>query len=207
MSDVTPTVFLVDDDPSVLKALVRLVRSAGFHAEAFASPREFLARERGDGPSCAVLDLRMPEIDGLALQTMLATVGDEMPVIFLSGRGDIPVSVAAMKAGAVDFLTKPCDDTTLLAAIRHALDRDARARAARMAHEDVEARFASLTARERQVCDLVAAGLLNKQAAFDLGITEKTVKVHRARVMQKLGVDSLADLVRLVESFKAAPKR
>jgi FixJ family two-component response regulator len=204
MSDINPVVYFVDDDASVRRALARLARSAGLDAEEFASAGEFLARRRDDRPCCAVFDLRMPEVDGLELQQRLRTSGEELPVIFLSGHGDVPSSVRAMKAGAIDFLTKPCEDDELLAAIRQAIDRSMHARAEHAERVHLRARFAALTARERQVCELVATGMLNKQVAFDLGISEKTVKVHRARVMQKLGVDSLADLVRLVGSLTAS---
>jgi len=205
MSDPHPVVYFVDDDASVRRALARLARSAGLEAEEFASADEFLARRRDDRPCCAVFDLRMPGVDGLELQQRLRSAGEAVPVIFLSGHGDVPTSVRAMKAGAVDFLTKPCEDDALLAAIRQAIERSTRARAARAEQLNLHARFAALTERERQVCELVATGMLNKQVAFDLGISEKTVKVHRARVMQKLGVASLADLVRLVENLKATP--
>lgn len=202
MSVVGPVVFFVDDDPSVRRALARLARSAGLEAEEFASADEFLARRRDDRPCCAVFDLRMPGIDGLELQQRLRTAGEDLPVIFLSGHGDVPSSVRAMKAGAVDFLTKPCEDDELLAAIRQAIDRSEHTRAELADRIHLRDRFAALTDRERQVCEMVATGMLNKQVAYDLGISEKTVKVHRARVMLKLGVPSLADLVRLVESLK-----
>ena len=205
MSDVKPTVFVVDDDPSVRKALARLIRSAGLDVETYATPREFLDALPGDRPGCIVLDLSMPEVSGLDVQALLEDGGSDLPVIFLTGHGDISSSVAAMKAGAVDFLTKPCEGPRLLAAVENALERDALARHARREQSEIEARFAALTPREQQVCRLVAQGLLNKQAAFELGITERTIKVHRARVMQKLGVDSLADLVRLVERLGTAP--
>lgn len=207
MSAAAPTVFVVDDDPSVLKALARLIRAAGRNVETFSSPREFLEAVHEDRPGCVVLDLRMPEVSGLDLQALLERAGSVLPVIFLSGHADVPTSVAAMKAGAVDFLTKPCDDAQLLAAIEGALERDARARAARDERDELAERFAGLTPREQEVCRLVAQGLLNKQAAYELGITERTIKVHRARVMQKLGVGSFADLVRLVERLKATPGR
>lgn len=204
MNDSPPTVFIVDDDASVLKALARLVRSAGLTAETFASPREFLDRRRDDRPGCIVLDLRMPELSGLELQAMLEREGDALPVIFLSGHGDVPTSVAAMKAGAVDFLTKPCDERQILAAIQRAIARDDRARSARDKLAGPRARFAALTARERQVCELITDGRSNNQIAAALGTSLKDAKVQRARVMLKLGVDSLADLVRLVERLRAA---
>ncbi|UQA58739.1 response regulator transcription factor [Polyangium aurulentum] len=192
-------VFVVDDDPSVLRGLERLLRSAGYKVEAHASPRAFLERAPSEGPGCVVVDLRMPEIGGLDLQEELSRRGFPLPLVFLTGHGDVPSSVRAMKGGAIDFLTKPCDDTDLLAAVERALERDRQARAARAEQESVQARFASLTPREREVCLLVARGLLNKQIAVELGAAEKTIKVHRARVMEKLGVESVAELVRLVD--------
>lgn len=194
-----PLIFLVDDDAGVRKALVRLLRTAGHVVEAFASAREFLARERYDGPGCLVLDLRMPEMSGLELQDALERAGHAIPVIFISGHGDIPAGVKAMKAGAIDFLTKPVQDRDLLQAIEQALARDATARAARAERDAARARMARLTPRERQVCALVATGMLNKQIAAELGTGEKNIKWHRAHVMEKLGVSSVAELVRLVD--------
>ncbi|WP_276605278.1 response regulator transcription factor [Polyangium jinanense] len=196
------TVFVVDDDPSVLRGLERLLRSAGYAVEAHASARAFLERAPADRPGCVVVDLRMPEIGGLDLQEELARRGFPLPLIFLTGHGDVPSSVRAMKGGAIDFLSKPCDDTDLLAAVERALARDAEARAARVEKEAVRARFAALTPREREVALLVAQGLLNKQIAAELGAAEKTIKVHRGRVMEKLGAESLADLVRLVDRIR-----
>ncbi|MDI1476242.1 response regulator [Polyangium sp. y55x31] len=198
------TVFVVDDDPSVLRGLERLLRSAGYVVEAHASPRAFLERAPADRPGCVVVDLRMPEIGGLDLQEEFARRGFPLPLIFLTGHGDVPSSVRAMKGGAIDFLSKPCDDTDLLAAVERALARDAEARAARAEKEAVRARFAALTPREREVALLVAQGLLNKQIAAELGAAEKTIKVHRGRVMEKLGAESLADLVRLVDRIRDA---
>jgi FixJ family two-component response regulator len=192
-------IFLVDDDASVRKALVRLLRSAGHSVETFASAREFLARERYDGPGCLVLDLRMPGMTGLELQDALERAGHALPIVFISGHADIPASVKAMKAGAIDFLTKPVDDRQLLAAIERALARDAAARADRAQRDAARAAMARLTPREGQVCAFVATGKLNKQIAGELGISEKTVKVHRARVMEKLAVGSVAELVRVVD--------
>jgi FixJ family two-component response regulator len=190
---------LVDDDAGVRKALVRLLKTAGHAVEAFASAREFLARPPYDAPGCLVLDLRMPEMTGLELQEALERVGHAIPVVFISGHGDIPASVKAMKAGAIDFLTKPVQNKELLQAIERALARDAAARAERTERDTARARFERLTPRERQVCALVAAGLLNKQIAFELGTGEKNIKWHRAHVMEKLGVGSVAELVRLVD--------
>jgi len=195
----SPTVFVVDDDASVLRGLSRLIRSAGFAVEIFAKADEFLKHPPNGGPGCVLIDLRMPGMNGLELQHAIAAAGHLIPVIFISGDGDIPATVQAMKAGAVDFLTKPFDEEQLLDAIRRALAHDAEGRAQRRQLEQWQARYNELTPREREVCHLVARGLLNKQIAFELGATEKTIKVHRARVMDKLEVQSVADLVRIVD--------
>ena len=171
--------------------------------EAHASPRAFLERAPADRPGCVVVDLRMPELSGLDLQEELSRRGVSLPLVFLTGHGDVPSSVRAMKAGAIDFLSKPCDDTDLLAAVERALARDAEARAARAEKDAIQALFSALTPREREVCLLVAQGLLNKQIAAELGAAEKTIKVHRGRVMGKLGVESVAELVRLVDRLNA----
>jgi RNA polymerase sigma factor (sigma-70 family) len=194
-----PVVFIVDDDASVRKSLERLVRSVGLRGETFASPSEFLQRAVDDGPSCLVLDVRMPELSGLALQERLAAAGPRIPIIFISGHGDITVSVRAMKAGAVDFLPKPFNDEDLLEAIQEAIARDRQVREERAVLQDIQRRVALLTPRERDVLALVTAGLLNKQIAAELGMSEKTVKVHRAQVMQKMQVPSVAQLVLLAE--------
>jgi FixJ family two-component response regulator len=195
-----PTVFLVDDDPAVRKALTRLIKSAGYEVRTFASAREFLDSVRAaDGPACLVLDIRMPGLSGLELQQKLQSANILLPIIFITGHGDIPMSVKAMKAGAVDFLPKPVKDTVLLRAIEQALARSADARAEREVLEEIQSRVDSLTPREREVMALVVRGLLNKQIAFELGTVEKTIKVHRARVMEKMQVKSLAELVRLAE--------
>jgi RNA polymerase sigma factor (sigma-70 family) len=197
-----PVVFIVDDDASVRKSLERLVRSVGLRGETFASAFEFLQclqRKPADGPRCLVLDVRMPSVSGLALQEMLAAAGHRLPIIFITGHGDITMSVRAMKAGAVDFLAKPFNDQDLLEAIQEALARDRQARHERAALQDIQRRVALLTPREREVLTLVVAGLLNKQIAAALGTSEKTVKVHRARVMQKMQVVSVVQLVLLAE--------
>jgi RNA polymerase sigma factor (sigma-70 family) len=194
-----PVVFIVDDDASVRKGLERLVRSVGLRGETFASAPEFLQRAPADGPSCLVLDVRMPEVSGLALQETLATAGHPIPIIFITGHGDITMSVRAMKAGAVDFLAKPFNDQDLLEAIQEAISKDMQARKERATIQDVQGRVDMLTPRERDVLALVVAGLLNKQIAAALGTSEKTVKVHRARVMQKMQVQSVAQLVLLAE--------
>jgi RNA polymerase sigma factor (sigma-70 family) len=194
-----PVVFIVDDDASVRKGLERLVRSVGLRGKTFASAPEFLQCAATDGPSCLVLDVRMPGVSGLALQETLATAGHRIPIIFITGHGDITMSVRAMKAGAVDFLPKPFSDQDLLEAIQEAIARDQQAREKRAALQAIQQRAALLTPRERDVLGLVVAGLLNKQIAAELGMSEKTVKFHRAQVMQKMQVSSVAQLVLLAE--------
>jgi FixJ family two-component response regulator len=199
MTDSGFTVFLVDDDPGVLKSLTRLLKAHGYAVRAFSSPREFLAQHDPSFPGCAIFDVAMPGLDGLQLQAALNAGDVPRPVTFITGRGDIPTSVRAMQAGAVDFLTKPVNDKDLLAAIARATGRDA---AARRRHDDlaaINALLATLTRREREVLTHVVGGRLNKQIAFDLGTVEKTIKVHRARMMKKLGVRTVADLMRLVD--------
>ena len=203
MDKLTETVFLIDDDPHVLRAMARLLASEGWSTRTYRSAPEFLADHDEVTPGCLVLDLLMPEMTGLDLQRELARLGEYRPIIFLSGRGDVPSSVAAMKSGAVDFLTKPVDGAVLLAAVRSAIARDVQQRAAVQQAHGARARLSNLTARERQVLDGVVAGLLNKQIAGRLGIVEKTVKVHRARAIAKLGTRSTADLVRMVQIASA----
>jgi FixJ family two-component response regulator len=205
VTDAQTTVFLVDDDAGVLRALARLLRAAGHEVREFVSPQEFLAGHDPSVPGCAVFDVAMPELDGLQLQAALTAQGIERPVIFITGVGDVPVSVRAMKAGAVDFLTKPVNDRDLLGAIASAAARDAEAR---RRHEEVTAiasRLATLTRREREVLSHVVAGRLNKQIAYDLGTVEKTIKVHRGRMMSKMGARSVAELVRLAERAGIRP--
>jgi FixJ family two-component response regulator len=199
MTDGAFTVYLVDDDAGVLKALARLLHARGYEVRSFTSPQAFLADHDASVAGCAVLDVSMPDLDGLELQQALTTQGSQRPVIFLTGRGDIPTSVRAMQAGAIDFLTKPVNDADLLAAIARAEKHDAEIRSATASLSSIKARLGLLTPREREVMTHVVAGRLNKQIAGDLGTVEKTVKVHRARVMSKLGVRSVADLVRLAE--------
>lgn len=195
-------VFLVDDDPSVLRALGRLLRTSGFDVESFDRPRAFLERPRYEGPSCAVLDLRMPELDGLVLLEKLSGAGGAPPVIFLTGHGDVPTATRAMKDGAVDFLCKPVRAEELLDAIERALARDAEGRARRAEQGAARARFDGLTPREREVCLLAAQGLGNKQIADELGTSEQTVKVQRMHAMKKLGIDSILELARLVDRLR-----
>jgi FixJ family two-component response regulator len=198
----TPVVFIVDDDEAVRRGLARLVRSVGLDAETYASPRELLAQPRRNASGCIVLDLRMPDLDGLQAQEALTQAGYTMPVVFLTGHADVASSVTAMKAGAIDFLIKPVDHGALLSAIQHAVDRDVAARSERDKAGAVRERFALLTPREREVCDLVVSGLRNKQIADRLGTAEKTVKIHRGQVMQKLRVRSVVELVRMVDRFE-----
>jgi FixJ family two-component response regulator len=195
------TVFLVDDDASVRKALTRLIKSAGYQVQAFASARDFLEHwaTAEDGPACLVLDVRMPGLSGLDLQQELQSANAPLPIIFITGHGDIPMSVKAMKHGAVDFLPKPVKDKALLGAIAQALERAARERSVHDKLDDIRRRLETLTPREVEVLRLVITGMLNKQIAHQLGTVEKTIKVHRARVMEKMEVQSLADLVRIAE--------
>ena len=207
MSDGEATVFVVDDDPAVRKALQRLFRSAGLHVETFAEAQEFLVDRRPDTLGCLVLDLRLPGISGLDLQEQLAAAHLDLPIIFLTGYGTVPESVRAMKAGAVEFLEKPVDDQTLLAAVNQALAGNYQTRQEMSEMTAIERRLAALTPRERQVLTLVAAGKLNKEIAWDLGTAEKTIKVHRGRVMQKLNCPSLAELVRLAAKAGIYPPK
>lgn len=197
----SPVVYLVDDDPSVLRAVRRLLASEGFDTKSFADPASFLDEHDPQLPGCIVLDVAMPGMNGIDLQDLLATSGHGQPVIFVSGHCDVPTSVTAMKKGAVDFLTKPFDDTILLAAVREAIKRDEENRLAEAELSDVRSRLDALTPRERAVFFRVIVGRLNKQIAADLRIVEKTVKVHRARVMKKMKVRTLAELVRLADKF------
>lgn len=195
------TVFLVDDDASVRKALTRLIKSAGYQVQAFASAWEFLDAHAVEvaEKACLILDISMPGLNGFDLQKKLDATSAILPIIFITGHGDIPMSVKAMKSGAVDFLPKPVKDKALLAAVEQALARSEREFGERMELASVQRRLASLTPREREVMAMVVRGLLNKQIAFELGTVEKTVKVHRARVMEKMEVRSLAELVRIAE--------
>jgi FixJ family two-component response regulator len=199
MSETDAVVFVVDDDAPMRESLKNLIRSVGLRVELFASAQEFLRSKRPDQPSCLVLDVRLPGLSGLDLQRRTGDAGIEIPIVFITGHGDIPMSVRAMKAGAVEFLTKPFRDQDLLDAIQQALERDGKARDQRAALEELRSRFASLTSREREVMKRVVAGLLNKQIGAELGTSETTVKVHRHQVMEKMGAGSLPELVRMAD--------
>ena len=199
MNSSSPKVFVVDDDPAILKAVSRLLHSRGLGVTTFGSAREFLDGYDADAHGCVLLDIEMPGLNGLELQQALYDRGGELPIIFLTGRGDIPRTVQAMKKGAVDFLTKPADEADLVRCVRGAIDRDRENRQDRAERADIRRRLDTLTPREREVLEQVIAGKLNKQTAAELGTVEKTIKVHRARIMEKMQVASLAELVRLVQ--------
>ena len=199
-----PVVFVVDDDVSVRESLELLILSAGLHPETFATAEDFLGSSRTDGPSCLVLDVSLPDLNGLDLQKRVDDRTD-MPIIFITGHGDVPTSVQAMKAGAAEFLTKPFSDDVLLEAIGQAIDRSLAARAHEAELRTLRGRHASLTPREREIMAFVVSGLLNKQIASELGISEITVKAHRGRVMRKMHVDSLAELVRAAAALGVSP--
>jgi len=204
MAHVTPTVFVVDDDVSVRESLELLIRCTGWNPETFASAQEFLAHPRTFVPSCLILDVGLPDLNGLDLQKMVAVERTDMPIIFITGYGDVPMTVRAMKAGAVEFLTKPFNDEELLNAVRQAVERSHAALEREQGLRLLRERHASLSRREREVMALVVSGLLNKQVGGELGISEITVKAHRGQVMRKMGADSLADLVNIAARLSIA---
>ena len=207
MSHLMPIVFVVDDDVSVREALELMISSAGWKPEIFASAKEFLSRPRANAPSCLVLDVNLPDLNGLDLQMRVADDRIDMPIIFITGYGDVPMTVRAMKAGAVEFLTKPFSDDALVGAIRHAIERSRTVLGHEAEIRMLSDRYETLSRREREVMALVVTGLLNKQVAFDLGISEITVKAHRGRVMHKMQAGSLVDLASMATKLRVAQAR
>jgi FixJ family two-component response regulator len=202
-----PTVFIIDDDRGMRQAIQDLVESVGLRAEAFANGQDFLGKQLSGSPSCLVLDVRLPQMSGLDFQRQLAETGVQIPIIFITAHGDIPMSVRALKSGAVEFLTKPFRDQDLLDAIQQALQRDSAAREQQTEIHELKQRYQSLTVREREVMTLVVSGMLNKQIASEIGASEATVKIHRGHAMEKMQAGSLADLVRMADKLKLSPRK
>jgi len=203
----TPTVFIIDDDRGMRQAIQDLVESVGLRAESFATGQDFLGKQLSGSPSCLVLDVRLPQLSGLDFQRHLAETGVQIPIIFITAHGDIPMSVRALKSGAVEFLTKPFRDQDLLDAIQQALQRDSAAREQQTEIHELKQRHQSLTVREREVMTLVVSGMLNKQIASELGASEATVKIHRGHVMQKMEAGSLVELVRMADKLKLSSRK
>jgi FixJ family two-component response regulator len=201
------TVFIIDDDRGIRQAIQDLVESVGLRAESFATAQEFLSSKGTDGPSCLVLDVRLPQMSGLDFQRRLADTGMQIPIVFITAHGDIPMSVRALKSGAVEFLTKPFRDQDLLDAIQQALQRDRAAREQQAEIHDLQERYYALTAREREVMTLVVSGMPNKQIASEIGASEATVKIHRGHVMEKMQAGSVVELVRMADKLKLSPRK